>query len=201
MSTLSEVRAALRIVLGDSSAAGYLWSDGALNQAINDGIRSYSRACPRESTATVTTVVGTREYDLPAGCERVLRVEWVELGVDLLEGGNSEGAGFELFGGHLVVTPTPTVSGQTLALSYLGPHAAPSNDTDVSTVPAGDEDLLLAAAAALAVERLATDQRKARQFEDRGQTITSAVEGYRRRFADGLVARLKRVRTGRLVAG
>lgn len=203
MSTLGELRAGLRVLLNDGAAGGYLWSDGQLNRFLGDAVRGYGRHFPREQAVDVTTVSGQQEYALPAGCARVVRVELVDGaggGVVLVEGGDGQGVGYEVFGGKLWLMPAPLVSGESVRVWYLGAHGALVADGDLSSVPGADEDLLLVLAAAKAMETLAGEEAKRRRFEERtGQSARSAGDGFLAEWREGVEQRGRRVRGGRLV--
>ena len=204
MTTLAGLRARLRVVLGDEGPAGYLWPDGVLNRHLDDAVRAYSRDLPREMVAAITTVAGQAEYDLPGDLAEVIRLEMEEDGagggVPLQEGGDGGDTGYRVWAGKLILTPAPSAV-RTVAVSYLAGHAPLLSDADVATVPARDEDLLVADAAAKALEGLATEEAKRRRFEDRsGRSAAAMADGFRKEFVAGIAARRSRVRAGRLVA-
>lgn len=201
MSTLLGLRTALRVLLDDADSSGYLWSDAQLNRYLADAVKGYSRRFPREMEASITTVAGQREYDLPPDCDRVAGVELVEDLLVLVEGGDSYGDGYYVYGGKLGLMPEPATGGKTLDVRYLAPHASLSLDADVSTVPAGDEEMLLALAAAKAMRSVATDAAKRGQFEEHtGQSALAASAAYQVEWESGARSRGRRVRPGRLVA-
>jgi hypothetical protein len=202
MTTLAELRSGLRTLLNDNAADGYLWADAALNLHLNDAIRSYSRSFPRETEATITTVAGQSEYDLPAACVAVVRVEVVgAAGRWLLqEGGDAAGTGYGVYGGKLLLLPAPTAGGQSITVRYLAPHAILALDADASTVATADADLILAFATARAIQSLATEEAKRQRFEQRaGQSAASAAALYWEQYAAGIRGRGTGVRVGRLV--
>ncbi len=212
MTTLMELRGALRVLLNDNAAEGYLWSDAALDRYLNDAIRDYSRSCPQQKEAAISTVAGQREYDLPAGCLVMIGVEVVETAdrwplLPLAGGegdqmGSPAGAGsYEVYAGKLLISPTPTETGRSLALRYLAPHATLELDLDLSTVPAADEDLLLVFACARALQGLSVEEAKRQRYQQRaGQTAEGAASLYWQQYQRGIKARTGRVRSGRLVA-
>lgn len=209
MATLAELRAALRVLLNDNAAEGYLWSDAALNLQLNDALRGYGRSLPQQRETTIATVAGQGEYDLPADCLAVVGAEvegpagrWPLLPDDGSAGaGSPAGAGsYELYGGRLILRPAPSETGLSLQVRYLAPHAILVFDGDPSTVPTADEDLLLAFACAGALQALSTEEAKRRRFEDRsGQPVEGAVALYRQQYERGIRARTAGVRTRRLV--
>jgi len=202
LSILSDLRSTLRTLLNDSVAGGYLWGDSTLNLHINDAIRSYSRSFPREMETTIITVAGQAAYDLPAGCVAVVRVVAPGLVPEaMVEGGDATGTGYEVYGGKLALLPALVEGGQSITVRYLAPHAALALDTDASTAPAADEDLIFAFAAARALQSLAMEEAKRQLFEQRaGQSATSAAALYWEQYVLGVRGRGLGVRMGRLVA-
>ena len=201
MATLAELRSRLRVHLGDNAAEGYLWSDGALDLYLNDAIRDYGRSFPRQRETTIATVAEQREYDLPADCLMVVQVVLVGAygHTPLLEGRDAGGTGYEAYAGKLALSPTPSVSGETVAVRYLAPHAALALDEDISTVPAADDDLLLAFACARALQTLSAEDAKRQMFEARSGRPAEAVASiYWEQYERGIGLRAARVRTGRL---
>ncbi len=204
MSTLAELRAALRVLLNDNAAEGYLWSDAALDLQLNDAIRDYGRALPRQRETTVTIVAGQGEYDLPADCLAVTGVTGATGQGDCqspLWDSSAGGSRYEVYGGRLILQPAPTESGLSLGVRYLAPHANLNADGDPSTVPAADEDLLLAFACAGVLQSLSTEEAKRQRFEGRaGRPAETTAVLYRQQYEKGIRVRTARVRTGRLVA-
>ncbi len=197
MTTLADLRARLRMSLNDNTAVNHLWNDDTLDLHINNAIRDYSRSYPRERQTTVDTLAGQAEYDLPADCLAVVRVESVA--APLLPGRDG-GPGYELYGEKIVLSPVPTESGLSLLVRYLAPHAALDADTDLSTVPGGDEDLLMRFACAEAIQGLSAEEAKRQRFEERaGQAATSIAALYRQQYERGIRDRGRGVRTRRLV--
>ncbi len=202
MTTLADLRAALRALLNDTIPGSYLWSDAALNLHINDAIRSYSASFPRHEETSLSTVAGQAEYGLPPDCIRVVRICISEYGgVPLQEGGDAFGEGYEVYGGKLLLLPAPPESGWEIAVRYLAAHALLALDVEASTVPAADEDLLLALAASQAIASLMVEEVKRQLLEGRmGQPASMAAEFHGRRYEDGVRKRLARLTVGRLVA-
>ena len=202
MSTLSDLRSALRTLLNDNVVGSYLWEDSALNLHLNDALRSYGRSFPLERETTISTVAGQAAYDLPSECMTVVRVAAPESAPDVMvEGGDAAGTGYELFGGKLSLLPAPTEDGQSITVRYLAPHAPLALDTDVSTVPAFDEDLILAFAAVRALQSLAVEEAKRQLFEQRaGQSAEAAIALYWEQYVSGVMGRGAGIRVGRLMA-
>jgi len=199
VSTLLDLRSALRLLLNDAAAAGYLWSDGQLNRFINDAVKAVSVELPREAVAEVVTVAGQGEYALPAGLLRVVRVWDVETGSELVEAGDAYGYGYRVFGGKLRLLPVPAVGGRSYLVDCLEYHQELAQDGAVCTVGGGDEELVLMRAAAMAVTGLGTDEAKRRRFEERaGQASGTAAVGYLASYAAGVAGRKRVVRPSSL---
>ena len=205
MSTLGELRAALRVLLNDGDAvSGYLWSDAQLNRYLQDAVRAYGRHFLREMSTTVTVVVGQAAYALPDGVVRVLRVELIAEGDSegevLVEGGDAFGWGYQAYGGSLVLTETPTAALGTLSIRYLAAHEELSADDAASSVPAQDEDMLLAHAAGKAVLLLRVNDAKRAEFELRGgQSAREAMTEFGSLWEASLRVKSLRLRSGSLV--
>ncbi len=202
MSTLSDLRGTLRTLLNDSVVGSYLWEDPTLNLHLNDALRSFGRSFPLEMETAITTVAGQSAYDLPSGCVAVVRVTAPQLVPDVMvEGGDATGTGYEVFGDRLLLLPVPAEDGQSITVRYLAPHAALVLDTDLSTVPSADEDLILAFAAARALQSLAMEEAKRQLFEQRaGQSAAAVAVLYWEQYVSGIKGRGSGVRVGRLVA-
>ena len=201
MATLAELRAALRVMLGDNGAEGYLWNDGALDLHLNDAVRDYSRSFPREREATLSTVAGQPSYDLPADCLVVVRAEYLEGAVryPLTDGGDSWGSGYQQFGGRIILSPTPADSGHQIVLGYLAPHAALEAGDDPSTVAAADGDLLLAFACARALQGLSVEEAKRQRFQERsGEPAEASAALYWEQYQRGMKVRRTELRAARL---
>jgi len=193
MATLAELRSRLRFLLNDNAADGYLWSDAALDLYLNDALRDYSRTLPRRGETMVTIVAGQSEYALPEDCLLVTRVEVAGAAEE-----GADGPGYLFLEGKLVLRPTPTAS-LSLVVRYLTPHTTLVADGDRSTVPAADEDLLLAFAGAEALEGLSTEEAKRQRPEGReGRSAQNAAAILRRRYERDIRVRAAGIRAGRL---
>lgn len=193
MTTLADLRNKLRTLLNDGGAPGQLWSDATLNLYLDGAVRSYGRLLPREMETTVVTVAGQGAYGLPEDCVRLVRVAFDG------ESPGCPGVDYELYGGKLVLSPTPTESGLIVAVRYLAAHALLLSDADISTVPDPDEGLVLALAAARVVGSLALDEAKRGRFESRsGQSALTAAGLFRKDYEAGLRDRLSSVGMTRL---
>jgi hypothetical protein len=204
VSTLAELRAALRVALKDGDpAAGYMWSDDQLNRFLSGAVWAYGWYFPRELSTSFAVVAGQASYPLPPGCNRVVRVDLVAPGNSeeeaLVEGGDAHGWGYRVFGGALMLTRTPRSALGELLVGYLGAHEELASDEAVSSVPAADEEMLLSMAAASAVRALALDEAKRAQFESRSSRHAIEVAAvYSDRWESAVRAKRQRIRTGKL---
>ena len=203
MATLAELRSRLRVLLNDNAAEGYLWSDAALTLHLNDAIRDYGRSLPRQMELSITTVAGQGEYDLPVDCLVVTQIGVADTTgqCDWQSPLQENGAGYGVYGGRLILSPTPTEAGVPLRVRYLAPHAALVDEGDLSTVPAADEELLLAFACAEALQGLSMEEAKRQRLDGQvGQAAKATAALYRQQYERGIRSRAARVREGRLVA-
>src|SRR5437867_4336623 len=74
MTTRAQLRGTIRSELDDTGGTP-TWSDGSLNEWLNQAIRDYSLKLPQEVATTITAVAGQAAYTFPAGTLRILRVE------------------------------------------------------------------------------------------------------------------------------
>lgn len=75
VTTLANVRAALRRVLEDTDAAAYLWTDAELNDWLRTSLDGYSRQVPQRTSAVIMAFAGLL-YALPSEPLAILSVEW-----------------------------------------------------------------------------------------------------------------------------
>ncbi len=200
-------RALVRAELGDQNPSAYLWTDALLGEWLNEAIRDYGRAVPREETATSTTVASQAAYDLPLGLIEVVRVEhpanvfrvhqprvggdW-RTGTDVVPGADRGGGryAYDVWRGQLVLEPAPTASGETVAVRYMARRAEPSADTDPLPVEGGDEELLLLYACGRALQWVSTQEGKRQAFErERAASAAQLAEVYEQRYRAAVAAR------------
>jgi hypothetical protein len=202
MTTRAGLRATIRAELNDGGVP-QLWGDLQLNEWIVHAIRDYGRHVPRESSATIVGVAGQADYNLPADCLRVARVEHPSgfsripdplgagdvLAQELGTGGWGLGAvatqlAYEVWGpfGSVVLTlrPAPT-DGTSILVRYLATWAEPSSDSSGLATPSQDDHLLVWYVAEAALQWLSTDESKRQRFErQRGVSTAAAASQYQR---------------------
>lgn len=169
MSTLLELRTAVRAVLDEVSAR--FWPDSQLNIWINGGCRDIARKAEviQQFNTSISAVAGTAKYPLPTDVIRVHRVEFVPTGqnqiytlmastdqeMDQVWGINQNQQGiypqyFTIWGypggaGAAALTlklyPVPSQPG-TLNVYYYSVPTTLVADTDVATIPTGWQDIV-----------------------------------------------------------
>ncbi len=213
MTTRLELRTSLRERLEDTGSAP-LWSDAALNAWLDQAVRQYGVQMPVQATATTVAVTaGDLTIALPVGvvAEAVQAVRnaagaTVPRGDDRVSGsapGQSRGAaqGWAAWGETLRLR-RPAAGTDELgawSIDYEGGRELASNDVDPQPVAAGDEPIIVALAAALALDRRAVESGK------RGDTAAAremrAIASHARDAAATLLAaRRRRPRSGFLHA-
>lgn len=139
MTSLTELRARLRVDLGDPNAC--LWSDAELERFIDRAVCEFSRASPRKLTATMPTSLGEPTISL-ALLEGLLDVIAVEYPIDQFPPHSvrsSRSANALLL--HLDASP----AGDDCRIAYTANHRL---DCHESTIPPQFDDLIIAGAAA-----------------------------------------------------
>ena len=168
MTTRAEVRGAVRLRLEDTGAAP-LWDDAALNEALAGEVRAYGARFPREAATELAVAAGATRVPI-AGIEpgRIVRVvDPAGVAVpraldDAGDGGDGTsgtvGQAWRWWGGELVLA-RPAAAG-TWRVEHLVARAVPTDDAAALDVVAGDEEVLVAMAAATALRRRATADAK-----------------------------------------
>jgi len=141
---LSEMRAFVRRDLRDEDPADYRWTDDELDRHIARALREYSHALPLETKADIATTPGSREIDISALSDRVT-VEAVEYPVGSYPPAYHR---FALWADTLTLLSNALPDGSEARVYYGRLHTLTAQD---STVPAQDEDLVAAGAAAYAM--------------------------------------------------
>lgn len=199
MTTRAAFRAQVRGELNDGGATP-LWPDERLNQWLAEAIRDYSQALPREVSTTLTTVAGQAAYALPTDALRVARVEHPAGVLRVAGTDGAEVAGYEIFGGQLVLAPAPSGGGEAIGLRYLARYAEPAADGDALATPAEDHALLAWYVCWRALGWISTDEAKRQRFErQHGASAASEAERYRHLYREALTQRRRSVRATRLV--
>ena len=173
MTTRLELHNLCRRRLGDlTTPAG--WSDLQINQWINDAIAEYSVHFPRQLNTTIETTAGSRVYDLPAGFQNLVSVEyptgedppeylqrldyqhpdfWQNEGYyDFIKRDASDSS-------QLLISEKPA-AGETITVEYLGDHDFPDEDADVITVPDRNLELIVLFVRWTCILELASEEQK-----------------------------------------
>lgn len=146
MTTLSDIRTALRLDLGDPDALH--WDDDALDRHIAHALAEFNGAIPRELTVTLATTPGSRELALTS-ITGLIDVEAVEYPAGLFPPPLVRFARW-----HLTLT-IHSASAPDGADALVLCTAAHTLDGSGSTLPPHLEHVLLAGAAAYAALELA----------------------------------------------
>ena len=139
MTSLSEIRARLRLDLGDPTAC--LWSDAELDRFIGRAVCEFSHASPRKLTATVPTSAGDPTISL-APFEGLVGVDGVEYPIDEFPPRSLE---VSRSGNALLLHFNGPPAGADCRVSYSASHRL---DCQTSTIPPQFDDLIIAGAAA-----------------------------------------------------
>lgn len=215
MTTRLDLRTRVRVELNDAGGVP-LWSDGALNQWLEEAIRDYGEELPKEVSLDVSSVADQASYALPGDFDRavlvehpvgVFRVATRPAGKDIAAMGSVPslcltGAGsrtFDVWAGLLVLDPAPEASGEAIRLRYLATYAAPTSDGATLSTPARDDALLVWLVAGRALRWLGTDESKRQRFErQRGVSAQDAASQYERDVRAAYAQRRRRIQSRRL---
>lgn len=206
MATRSQLRLSLRERIEDGGASP-LWSDAALNAFLAGAVRAYGGHLPVEArSATAPVAAGVSSLALPAGVDparivRVLRPDGAA--VARLAGGGPLAAGETLaeqawwpWGG--VVYLARAAAGPEVGvwlIDHVAGREVVADETSEQPIVAGDDGIVVALAAAAAVERRVVEDGK------RGNARSGLAEvaaGFREEATKGLAARRRRARGGTL---
>lgn len=165
MTTLANVRAALRRVLEDTDATAYLWPDAELDGYLRTTLEGYSRLVPREVRETIAPS-GTAAYTPASTPLRILGVEYPD-GTPVANAASPNSrvltalTWFAHAGGVRFSRSLAAGSGN-IVLWYAARWPFPGADgTDFGVTPDGD-DYLVWGAAVLALGRRLTASAKRR---------------------------------------
>lgn len=172
MTTRMDIRNLCRRRLGDL-AAPYHWSDLQINQWINDAIADYGQNFPRQLRLEIDTHADLQQYELPAGFQSVVSVEYPadedppeylrrlaythvefwELGgrYDVVRRGDGTAVD------ELWLSDEPE-DGKTIRLEFLADHASLDDDGDACTVPDRHLELLVLFVRWAALQELAASE-------------------------------------------
>ena len=217
MTTRAQLRTSIRLELNDTGGSP-LWSDSLLNEWINQAIAAYSRELPEEASATLTAVAAQATYALPAGTQRVLRVEQPKevirvrtsasrtlpypaggALVDYQNGVKTAAVwGYRVFGGNLILDPAPGAAGadEDVRLEYQRTYAEPSADGDTIATPTEDNQVLICFVAAAALIWVGSDEAKRLRYGDaHGPSLAQLALDYRLRAQAVLALKRTHLRT------
>ena len=213
MTTRLDLRSSLRERLEDTGSAP-LWSDAALNAWLGEAVRQYGVQIPVQATASTAAVTaGDLTIALPAGvsAEAVVAVRnaagaIVARADDRIAGsgppqGQGTAQGWAAWGTTLRLRRAAAGGDELgiLSIDSLGGRELIGNDLEPQPVVAGDEPVIVALAAAMALDRRAVEG------GNRGDTTAHremrAIAGAARDEAAAMLARRqRRPRSGYLQA-
>ena len=201
MPTRAEIRAALRLRLEDTGGSP-LWDDATLNEAIAAAVRAYGAAFPKQVTTGVTVPAG--ETRIATGttidAARITRVTdaagiWVPPWPPWEEqtAGTDRGQAWRWWGSDLILAEPATSSTAGIwSVEHLAGRTPPTTDGEAVDVLPGDEEILMALAAAAALARRAVEDAKRGARADTASRADAA-----RHDADRLIAARRRRARGR----
>ncbi len=205
MTTRAELRGALRLRLEDT-AAGPLWDDAVLDEALAGAVRTYGVWAPKEAVASVAVEAGARQaaVSVPGGGgidpARIVRVLDPDGAVVPRRGDGEAGPGAAVgagghggrWGGGALLFRRPAVGG-SWRIELLVPRAVPTDDAGAVDLLPGDEEVVLALAAAAALGRRAVEDGKRGGRPGGLAALAEAARSEARRL---LAARRRRARGG-----
>jgi hypothetical protein len=212
MATRAELRASLRRRLEDAGASP-LWDDATLNDALGGAVARYGVRLPKEAVATVNVTAGATAVPVAtAGIEgeRIARVLdeagaiVPRMGEAVGPSGNNGGAAgleqaWRWWNGELSLQRPATATG-TWRIEYRGPRGVPADDVSAVGMAAGDEEIVLALAAAIALRRREVEDGKrgaySRGAYSRGAPPVLALAERAEGEAERLIGRRKRRAAG-----
>ena len=213
MTTRLDLRTSLRERLEDTGSAP-LWSDAALNAWLSEAVRQYGVQIPVQATAaTAAVTAGAISVALPAGvsAEAVMAVRngagaTVPRGDDRVPDsapGQIQGAaqGWSAWGNSLRLRRAAAGTDEVgpWSIDYLGGRELIGNDIDPQSVVAGDEPVIVALAAAAALDQRAVERGK-RGDAAAAREMRASAGRARDEAATLLAARRRRPRAGFLHA-
>lgn len=171
MTTRSDLRAELRIMLEDSAGAQHLWLDAELDVALRIGMRTFGARRPIELSTVLAVTSGTTSYTLPPAIldsrdiVRLLDQSGRDIPRDDQprgDAGSSLSRAFRTWGNQLIVEPPPAETG-SWSILHRSPRNLIEDDVTAQPVAADDEPVLIqyACAAALKARSIAEAKRGA----------------------------------------
>jgi hypothetical protein len=205
MATRAQLRTTLRERLEDTSGSP-LWADASLNEFLIAAVRAYGVRFPKPSTAATSAIVsGVTSIALPAGVPETAVVAVRDgRGRDVPPATERFGPapvdatglaqGWRVWSGMLrLQRPATGDEVGAWAIDYMAGRELVADDVSAQPIEAGDEPIVIALAAAQALERQSIEDAKR-------STKASPAEGPATKFraeADQLIsARKRRVRGG-----
>ena len=163
--TRAELRAALRRRLEDAGASP-LWDDATLDDALAAAMRSYGARFTKQAVASVVVAAGATQVPVvePIDPSRIVRVldaagAVVPPAADGLPAGSGgDGQSWRWWDGTLIMR-RPAAAG-TWRIKHLAPRQPPATDAAQADILPGDEEIVLALAAAVALRRRAVEDAK-----------------------------------------
>jgi hypothetical protein len=208
MTTRAELRNTVRERLEDASGSP-LWSDAALNDYLATAVRAYGVAFPRPATAaTAGLALGVVAVALPAGVfETGIVAVRDSRGRDVPPMSERQGPdpldatglvqGWKVWGGQQwLQRPVACDEAGAWAIDYLGGRELAGDDGSQQPIESGDEPIVVALAAAQALERRAIEDAKR---GTRASAIDAAAAAFRDEALALMAGRKRRVRSGSLV--
>lgn len=209
MTTRLDLRTSLRERLEDTGSAP-LWGDAALNAWLGEAVRQYGGQIPAQATATTAAVTaGDLTIALPAGvaAEAVAAVrnaagasvpradDRVPDGAPAQRRGVAQG--WSAWGGNLRLRRAAAGADELgpWCIDYAAGRELLGNDLDPQPVAAGDEPVIVALAAALALGQRAVERGK-RGDIPAAREMRASAEQARDEAATLLAARRRRPRGG-----
>ena len=171
MTTRLELRQALRRRL-DDTALDPLWDDALLNDAIDEGIRRYSTRFPRQTSTLVAVTAGDRELTFPPTVDAMKVIRVFDDEGELWFSWNSNTgyppspvgrSGSEMVwrawaGSVFLDSPAPRTG--FWRIEHKANRQSPVDDVTPLDVNPGDDDLIIASAMAIALDRRAINDGK-----------------------------------------
>lgn len=209
MTTRLELRTSLRERLEDTGSAP-LWSDAALNAWLGEAVRQYGVQVPAQATATTAAVAaGDLAVTLPAGvaAEAIVAVrDAAGATVPRSDGHVPDGVpaqrrrtaqGWSAWGATLRLRRAAAGADDLgpWSIDYAAGRELTGNDLDPQPIVAGDEPVIVALAAALALGQRAVERGK-RGDATAAQAMQASADTARDEAATLLAARRRRPRTG-----
>lgn len=182
MTTRLGLRTSVRARLEDETASP-LWSDQFLNEAIGSAIQEYGVRFPAERTTVVSLATGARRVALAAGSvdpARIARV--IDARGRIVPPARDDDPGspgeqcWRWWNDGLNLGRAIGASGESWQIEHRGGRAAPTDDVAALDVQPGDEPIVLALAAAIALERRAVEDGK-RGIRSGALALADAVRG------------------------